>query len=80
MSWSIVRTCRRCGDRAEKPIASREMAARVALVLEHHFRAPDSDDGCPKCDPELAEKARAAGIDLDEYQAAVARARKHPPT
>jgi len=79
VSWAIVRTCRRCGTRAEKAITSIEGARRAAYVLEHHFGHPDSDDGCPNCDPDLAKKAREAGIDLEGWQAAVNRARNRGP-
>ena len=79
MSWAIVRTCRRCGRRAEKGITSLEGARRAGRVLEHHFEHPDSDDGCPDCDPELAAKAFAAGIDPDAWAAAVNRARNRGP-
>jgi hypothetical protein len=79
MSWALVRTCRRCGRRAELDIATREMVARVTAALEHHFSSPSSDDGCPDCDPELAKDVQAAGIDLDRYRAAVNRARNRGP-
>lgn len=79
MSWSIVRTCRRCGTRAEKEIATREAAARAASILAHHFDHPNSDDGCPSCDPDVAKKLQAAGIALESYQAAVNRARNRGP-
>lgn len=79
MSWAIVRTCRRCGTRAEKEITSHQAARRAASVLAHHFHHPDSDDGCPSCDPELAEKAKRAGIDLELWAAAVNRARNRGP-
>lgn len=51
----------------------------MASVLEHHFAHPDSDDGCPNCDPELARRAREAGIDLQDWQTAVNRARNRGP-
>ena len=76
MSWALVRTCRRCGRRAEKEIATREAAARAALVLTHHFDHPDSDDGCPSCDPKLAARA---GIDPMRWSAALNRARNRGP-
>jgi hypothetical protein len=80
VSWSLVRTCRRCGERAEKEITTPEGADRAALVLKHHFEQPDSDDGCPSCDPVLAERCEAVGIEVLGYLAAVKRARKPPPS
>jgi hypothetical protein len=80
MSWAIVRTCRRCGLKAEKAITSREQARRAGYVLEHQFDHPDSDDGCPDCDPVLAERAKAAGIDLAGWRKAVNRARGRRPS
>jgi hypothetical protein len=79
VSWSIVRTCRRCGTRAEKEIATRQAAARAASILAHHFDHPNSDDGCPSCDPEVAKRLQAAGIDPATYGAAVNRVRNRGP-
>jgi len=77
MSWSIVRTCRRCSARCERPIVSRDEIAATVHALVHHFNHPESDDGCPACDPKLAEDARQQGIDLDGYNAGVDLARRH---
>lgn len=79
MSWSLVRTCARCGRRAEKEIRSREQAERASFVLMFSFAHPDSGDGCPSCDPELAQRAKDAGIDPDGWEAAVNLARNRGP-
>lgn len=75
MSWALVRTCRRCGTRAERPITSMHLVAWALFVLTHHLECPASDDGCPKCDPELA---RNPDVDVDGYDRAVARALRKP--
>lgn len=75
MSWALVRTCRRCGTRAERPITTLNLVAWALFVLTHHFEHPQSDDGCPKCDPELA---RHPDVNVDGYDAAVARALRKP--
>jgi hypothetical protein len=77
MSWSIVRTCRRCGARAELEIRDLEAVAATTRVLEHHFAHPGSDDGCPACDPALLEDAKQRGIDLGRYGDAVEAARRN---
>lgn len=77
MSWSIVRTCGRCGVRAELPINDIEDVAVVNLVLRLQFVAGRADLGCPACCP---EGANALGIDADVWRAAVARARGLPPS
>lgn len=74
MSWSIVRTCGRCGTRAERLIRTGTQVERAVLVLRYHLQYRDSDDGCPSCDPELA---RAAGVDMDEWRESVNRALGH---
>lgn len=79
MSWALVRTCDRCGGRAEKEIRSLEGAERASLVLLLSFAQRGSGDGCPSCDPELARAAERAGIDLHGWQAAINRARNRGP-
>jgi hypothetical protein len=79
MSCSLVRTCGRCGRRAEIEIRSLEGAERASLVLRLSFAQLGADDGCPLCDPELARRCKAIGIDPDRYQAAVNRARGRGP-
>lgn len=79
MSWAIVRTCRRCGERAEKEITTRATAEWVSYVLFRYFEHAGSDDGCPSCDPELLARAQEAGIDLAGYHASVIRARNRGP-
>ena len=77
MSWSIVRTCRRCGTRAERPLRDLFDVVRVSHVLKLHFESPDADDGCPTCLPELGEQAK---MDPLEWRALVARARGQRPS
>lgn len=74
MSISIVRTCRRCGTRAEREIRTPEGVISVLQLLTHHFEHPNADDGCPSCDPDLA---KASTIDLAEWREAVERAAGH---
>jgi hypothetical protein len=76
VSWSLVRTCRRCGTRAERPITTLEGVERAIFALTHHFQHPNSDDGCPSCDLELARDVR---VDRDGYLAAVRRALRWRP-
>lgn len=71
MSYSIVRTCSRCGTRAEREIRTGQELAAAVFSLQHHLQHRDGDQGCPSCMPELA---RAAEIDVDEWRAAVNRA------
>jgi hypothetical protein len=83
VSYSFVRTCDRCGVRAERPLSgpfsTREACLRsfaiVRGLLDRADRADRRDWGCPSCDP---EGAKAAGIDLDAWQRDVERALRRP--
>ena len=76
MSWSVVRTCARCGTRAEREVRTFGGLATVGAAMLHHLKHRDSDQGCPSCDPTLANDAN---IDLDEWRDAVGRARSRNP-
>lgn len=76
MTWSIVRTCRRCGTRAEQELRTPAVAACAVMRIVHTFEHPDGDDGCPECDPELAN---APTLDREQWREMVARARGHRP-
>jgi hypothetical protein len=79
VSYSIVRTCARCGTRAEHEIRTTVGLATFVTAVMYAFEHPNADDGCPNCCPELVTNAAACGLDLESWRAAVARARSRQP-
>lgn len=77
MSYSLVRTCDRCGTRAERPLSTRSGLAFAQAVLLRLSAGPINDQGCPSCDPDAA---KAAGVDMERWRSEVALARGHRPS
>jgi hypothetical protein len=75
MSWSIVRTCARCGTRAEVDLRSREDVLGYLHALFMFLTGQDRHDGCPSCSPELAARVTVLGYASEDWQQAVDRAR-----
>lgn len=76
MSFSIVRTCRRCGTRSERDIVNHDQLAVLVSALVHHLGCPESDDGCPDCCPELR---KPPSFDADSWRRSVDLARSRLP-
>jgi hypothetical protein len=77
VSWSIVRTCERCGRRAERPIRDFGDVLRISVGLTLTIDVPGAGDGCPSCDPKVAE---ATKCDPLEWQQLLARGRGQRPS
>lgn len=75
MSWSVVRTCSRCGTRAEVPLYALEDVPTALRMFVAFFSGHDKHDGCPSCSAELGNVLVARGSDLGDWQKAVTRAR-----
>jgi hypothetical protein len=79
VSYSVVRTCARCGTRSEHDIRGPEGLGSFVSAVIHHFEHPDSDQGCPNCDPEVAAAFGSDGRGLEEWRAGIGRARSRSP-
>jgi hypothetical protein len=79
VTWSIVRTCSRCGTRAEAAICSRDDVVAYMHAMMLFLTGRDVGEGCPSCTPELAQALEARGHTPDEWRAAVERARGRRP-
>jgi hypothetical protein len=68
---SVVRTCNRCGVRSERRVRTVEDIQYVVLLVHHTVANPDGGDGCPGCDPEIAARWVAQGVDMDTWRKSV---------